>query len=151
MCYDMYFPRQKVEEESGEPEESFLLQHHPAECECRLCQGLVPVAIKVLHPGIVRRSIRDLDVLHLLAGFVQLFVPWMSWWRPATCVDEFGDRLHRMINLKREAIALERFNFNFVANPNVRSVELGRTELIAELPYTFFSKGRRELACIFWL
>jgi len=111
---------EQVEEESGEPEESFLLQHHPAECECRLCQGLVPVAIKVLHPGIVRRSIRDLDVLHLLAGFVQLFVPWMSWWRPATCVDEFGDRLHRMINLKREAIALERFNFNFVANPNVR-------------------------------
>lgn len=110
----------ETDPEFVELEPCVLLQHHPAECICRHCLGLVPVAIKVLHPGIVRKSIRDLEVLHLLASFVQTFVPWMSWWKPAICVEEFADRLHRMINLKREALSLERFNINFAADPHVR-------------------------------
>merc|ERR1719334_2696138 len=84
-----------------ETEDAVPLRFHPDECVCRLCQGLVPVAVKVLHPGIVRRTILDLELLSLLASVVQTIVPWMNWWLPATCVEEFGDRIHRMINLKR--------------------------------------------------
>jgi len=101
-------------------DEAVLLKFHPSECECQLCQNLVPVAIKVLHPGIVRRATRELSVIRLLAGFVQTCFPPLWWIEPVNCIDEFADRLHRLINLKREAIALERFNINFNLNPNIR-------------------------------
>ncbi|XP_071951367.1 uncharacterized aarF domain-containing protein kinase 2-like [Antedon mediterranea] len=75
-------------------------------------EGLVPVAIKVLHPRVYRRVSRDLRLLHN-AAWLCSFVPGLKWLSLPECVKEFEQLMKQQIDLRIEARNLERFCENF--------------------------------------
>ncbi|XP_064636450.1 uncharacterized aarF domain-containing protein kinase 2-like [Lineus longissimus] len=82
--------------------------------------GLVPVAVKVLHPGIYRAVQRDIKILRFLAKVVEFIFPNLKWLSVRECVEEFADLMERQIDLRVEARCLDKFYDNFEDNPNIR-------------------------------
>ena len=50
----------------------------------------VPVAVKVLHPGIVESVLRDVSLMNLAANFIDYVFPDVYWISLRECVNEFG-------------------------------------------------------------
>lgn len=80
---------------------------------------LVPVAIKVLHPGMYREFQRDLDILKWLAGAAEFIFPSLRWLSLKQCVEEFSGLMEDQLNLKTEAKNLEMFRSKFEDVSNV--------------------------------
>ncbi|XP_042218593.1 uncharacterized aarF domain-containing protein kinase 2-like isoform X2 [Homarus americanus] len=76
-------------------------------------EGLVPVAIKVLHPGVQSAFKRDLRIMRAFAWFITFVFPSVKWLSLPQCVDEFSEVVTAQINLKTEAENLETFSENF--------------------------------------
>ncbi|XP_078076145.1 putative aarF domain-containing protein kinase 2 isoform X1 [Mustelus asterias] len=74
--------------------------------------SLIPVAIKVMHPGIVHRVKMDL-LLMKASSWVLDLLPGLKWLRWTEVVGEFERLMTRLIDLRYEAKNLERFRENF--------------------------------------
>ncbi|KAJ6660028.1 hypothetical protein lerEdw1_018226 [Lerista edwardsae] len=72
----------------------------------------VPVAIKVLHPGLVHQVQRDLFLMKMASRFVELF-PGLKWLSLTEIVEEFEKLMIQQIDLRYEARNLDRFRHNF--------------------------------------
>ncbi|CAH1777512.1 unnamed protein product [Owenia fusiformis] len=83
-------------------------------------EGLIPVAVKVLHPGVYSTVNRDLKILRFLAQSLEFIVPSLRWLSLKDCVEEFADLMKRQIDLRYEADCLEQFITNFSDVPCVR-------------------------------
>ncbi|XP_071787407.1 uncharacterized aarF domain-containing protein kinase 2-like [Asterias amurensis] len=73
---------------------------------------VIPVAIKVLHPGIYRRVQWDLQLLQILAKILSI-VPGLQWLSLPECMAEFEQLMKKQIDLRIEANNLDRFVENF--------------------------------------
>lgn len=75
-------------------------------------EHLIPVAIKVIHPG-VRRQV-EIDLLLMKAGSWLLnCLPGLKWLSLCEVVDEFEKLMTKQIDLRFEARNIERFQENF--------------------------------------
>ncbi|XP_072040037.1 uncharacterized aarF domain-containing protein kinase 2-like isoform X2 [Amphiura filiformis] len=83
---------------------------------------LIPVAIKILHPGVYNTVHWDIQLLHTLARFCSL-IPGVKWLSLTECVEEFEAMMKNQIDLVVEAENLDRFNKNF---SNVSCVKFPR-------------------------
>lgn len=80
---------------------------------------LVPVAVKVLHPGLLSQV--RMDLLLMKAGSqVLAFLPGIKWLSLPEIVEEFEKLMVQQIDLRYEARNLEHFQCNFL---NVNSVK----------------------------
>ncbi|XP_053110729.1 uncharacterized aarF domain-containing protein kinase 2 isoform X2 [Hemicordylus capensis] len=73
---------------------------------------LIPVAIKVLHPGLVHQVQMDLFLMKNISRFIELF-PGLKWLSLTEIVEEFEKLMIQQIDLRYEARNLERFRRNF--------------------------------------
>lgn len=77
-----------------------------------LKEHLIPVAIKVLHPG-VRKQV-ELDLLLMKAGsWLLQCLPGLKWLSLCEVVEEFEKLMTKQIDLRFEAKNIERFRANF--------------------------------------
>ncbi|XP_030588102.1 uncharacterized aarF domain-containing protein kinase 2 [Archocentrus centrarchus] len=91
-------------EEEGSEERSHLDGQHE--------EHLMPVAIKVVHPG-VRRQV-EIDLLLMKAGSWLLHcLPGLKWLSMCEIVEEFEKLMTKQIDLRFEARNIERFQNNF--------------------------------------
>ncbi|KFV39081.1 putative aarF domain-containing protein kinase 2, partial [Tyto alba] len=74
---------------------------------------LVPVAIKVLHPGLVHQVQMDLFLMKMGSHIIGL-LPGFKWLSLTEIVEEFEKLMIQQIDLRYEAKNLERFRQNFV-------------------------------------
>uniref|UniRef100_UPI0037E7F867 uncharacterized aarF domain-containing protein kinase 2 n=1 Tax=Semicossyphus pulcher TaxID=241346 RepID=UPI0037E7F867 len=75
-------------------------------------EHLIPVAIKVIHPG-VRRQV-EIDLLLMKAGsWLLQCLPGLKWLSLCEIVDEFEKLMTKQIDLRFEAKNMERFRENF--------------------------------------
>jgi len=77
------------------------------------------VAVKVLHAGVDRKVLADLDLFQALARFLEPRDPELARYRPTVLVDEFQKMMHASINLSQELANLQRFSANFADEPDV--------------------------------
>nr|XP_019934435.1 PREDICTED: uncharacterized aarF domain-containing protein kinase 2 [Paralichthys olivaceus] len=103
------FWRGSREEESYE-ERSYLDGKHEESSTEK--EHLIPVAIKVVHPG-VRRQV-EIDLLLMKAGsWLLLCLPRLKWLSLFEIVEEFEKLMTRQIDLRCEARNIELFRENF--------------------------------------
>ncbi|XP_064105098.1 uncharacterized aarF domain-containing protein kinase 2-like [Macrobrachium nipponense] len=76
-------------------------------------EGLIPVAVKVLHPSMQTYFRRDLKILRACASFLTFVYPPIRWLSLPQCVDEFAHVISGQVNLKKEAENMELFSENF--------------------------------------
>lgn len=105
--------------EEADHDKSFPFEEAPPDD----LDGLVPVALKVLHPSVFSCFRRDLRILRACACFITFVYPPLRWLSLPQCVDEFAEVMSGQINLKMEAENLERFSENF---SDVTSVKFPR-------------------------
>ncbi|XP_023785757.1 uncharacterized aarF domain-containing protein kinase 2, partial [Cyanistes caeruleus] len=74
---------------------------------------LVPVAIKVLHPGLVHQVQMDLFLMKMGSRIIGL-LPGFKWLSLTEIVEEFEKLMMQQIDLRYEARNLERFRQNFL-------------------------------------
>ncbi|XP_041460416.1 uncharacterized aarF domain-containing protein kinase 2-like [Lytechinus variegatus] len=79
----------------------------------------IPVAVKVLHPGIYECVHLDLRIIHVFARILNL-IPGLHWLSPVDLVDEFESLMKNQINLKLEAENLDKFHQNFSKVPHIK-------------------------------
>ncbi|GCC35770.1 uncharacterized aarF domain-containing protein kinase 2 [Chiloscyllium punctatum] len=103
-----------AEESAGIPElEDRKAYHHPEPIT------LIPVVIKVMHPGIAHRVNMDL-MLMKAASWVLNLLPGLKWLRLTEVIGEFEEVMKRLIDLRHEAKNMEKFRENF---QNMESVK----------------------------
>ncbi|KAL7982300.1 hypothetical protein Chor_009898 [Crotalus horridus] len=73
---------------------------------------IFPVAIKVLHPGLVQQVQMDLFLMKIGSRFLELF-PGIRWLSVTEIVEEFEKLMIQQIDLRYEAKNLEHFHLNF--------------------------------------
>ncbi|KAK5601095.1 hypothetical protein CRENBAI_004131 [Crenichthys baileyi] len=107
----------RKEEEEGNKESSYADQQ-PGESSNEK-ERLIPVAIKVVHPG-VRRQV-EIDLLLMKAGSWLLHcVPGLKWLSMCEVVEEFEKLMTKQIDLRFEARNIERFQENFRDVDNIK-------------------------------
>uniref|UniRef100_A0A8C4JVY2 AarF domain containing kinase 2 n=1 Tax=Dromaius novaehollandiae TaxID=8790 RepID=A0A8C4JVY2_DRONO len=74
---------------------------------------LIPVAIKVLHPGLVHQVQMDLFLMKMGSRIIEL-LPGFKWLSLTEIVEEFEKLMIQQIDLRYEARNLERFRQNFL-------------------------------------
>ncbi|XP_057283823.1 uncharacterized aarF domain-containing protein kinase 2 [Pezoporus wallicus] len=85
-----------------------LVNAHPSSA-----RHLTPVAIKVLHPGLVHQVQMDLFLMKLGSYIIGL-LPGFKWLSLTEIVEEFEKLMIQQIDLRYEARNLERFRQNFL-------------------------------------
>ena len=61
--------------------------------------GSLPVAVKVVHPGVVASVLRDVYLMETVAWFVDRVFPSVYWISLRECVDEFGIVMKKQVSL----------------------------------------------------
>jgi ubiquinone biosynthesis protein len=77
------------------------------------------VVVKVLHDGVERRVLEDLELMEAIASYVEQQDPVLAQLRPTIIVGEFSQMLHDAIDLSQELRNLQRFAMNFADEPDV--------------------------------
>jgi ubiquinone biosynthesis protein len=77
------------------------------------------VVVKVLHDGVERRVLEDLELLEAIASYVEQQDPVLAQLRPTVIVGEFSQMLHDAIDLSQELRNLQRFALNFADEADV--------------------------------
>jgi ubiquinone biosynthesis protein len=77
------------------------------------------VAVKVLHDGVERRVLADLDLMQVIAAYLEDEDPGIAQLRPTVIVSEFSQMLHDAIDLSQELQNLQRFTLNFADEPDI--------------------------------
>ncbi|XP_069759738.1 uncharacterized aarF domain-containing protein kinase 2 isoform X2 [Narcine bancroftii] len=80
---------------------------------------LIPVAIKVMHPGIAHQISMDLKLMKVASWILNL-LPGLKWLRLKEVVEEFEEVMLRQIDLRHEARIMERFRENFLGMESVK-------------------------------
>ncbi|KAL2309871.1 hypothetical protein Nmel_006101 [Mimus melanotis] len=96
--------RMSLPEQGAKP----LLNTNPASA-----RHLMPVAIKVLHPGLVHQVQMDLFLMKMGSRIIGL-LPGFKWLSLTEIVEEFEKLMMQQIDLRYEARNLERFRQNFL-------------------------------------
>jgi aarF domain-containing kinase len=94
-------------------------QVHMATVKHPSFQQVQKCAVKVLHPGVEELIATDLSIIRGLAAIVNNIIPgahWMSFPEEATY---FSDMMTQQLDLRREAVNLNKFRKNFRDWPNV--------------------------------
>lgn len=108
-------------------------------------EGLVPVAVKVMHPGMEQAFRRDLTILRTCASIVTALVPPLRWLSLPQCVDEFAQVMSAQINLKVEADNLEKFSENFSDVPFIKFPRPLRPYVTTKVLVETFEEGEAML------
>ena len=77
------------------------------------------VAVKVLHDGVERRVLDDLDLMQAVAIYLEQKDTELAQLRPTLLIDEFSEMMHDAIDLSQELANLQRFTANFAEEPDV--------------------------------
>ena len=77
------------------------------------------VAVKVLHDGVERRVVDDLDLMQAVATYLEQKDAELAQLRPTLLIDEFSEMMHDAIDLSQELANLQRFTANFAEEPDV--------------------------------
>jgi ubiquinone biosynthesis protein len=77
------------------------------------------VAVKVLHDGVERRVLEDLDLMQAVATYLEQKDAELAQLRPALLVAEFSEMMRDAIDLSQELINLQRFTANFAEEPDI--------------------------------
>ena len=77
------------------------------------------VAVKVLHDGVERRVLDDLDLMQAVATYLEQEDAELAQLRPTLLIDEFSEMMHDAIDLSQELANLQRFTANFAEEPDV--------------------------------
>ncbi|KAL4625060.1 putative aarF domain-containing protein kinase 2 [Arapaima gigas] len=93
-------------------EEADTVRDRQGPCQLQESEHLIPVAIKVLHPGVKRQVQVDL-LLMRAASQLLTWVPGLKWLSLPEIVEEFEKLMTRQIDLRYEAQNFERFQVNF--------------------------------------
>lgn len=83
------------------------------ESEEERVEGLLPVAIKVLHPGMQGLLRRDLVLMKVVAKVLTFVIPSLQWLSLPECVEEFSHFLSAQTDLLNEAKNLDIFSTYF--------------------------------------
>ena len=75
--------------------------------------------MKVLHPGIVRRTQLDLALMRFVASSLTSLFPSLAWLNLEAAVTEFQTLLEAQLDLRTEAANLVRFRQNFSSDETV--------------------------------
>ena len=78
-----------------------------------------PVAVKILHDGVERRLISDLELMRALASFIESVDDELARYRPTRLVEEFESTMRSAMDLRKEQRNLLRFAENFKDEPDV--------------------------------
>ena len=78
-----------------------------------------PVVVKVLHEGVERKVISDLELMHALAAFLESVDDQLARYRPVALVTEFDAMMRAAIDLTKEMASLKRFTANFAAEADI--------------------------------
>ncbi|XP_037778220.1 uncharacterized aarF domain-containing protein kinase 2-like isoform X3 [Penaeus monodon] len=131
-----------VEEwQEGVHDKSLPLEEFPPED----LDGLVPVAVKVLHPGIYSYFRRDLKIMKACASFISAIYPPLKWLSLPQCVQEFAEVMSCQIDLKLEAENMELFAENFADNPYVRFPRILRPYVTRKVLVETFEEGEQMI------
>jgi predicted unusual protein kinase regulating ubiquinone biosynthesis (AarF/ABC1/UbiB family) len=84
----------------------------------RTKDGVVEVAVKVLHPNLLPAVENDINALHGVAWLIELVPRFRNLDLP-NLIDEFKLFITAQVDLRLEARHLERFRENFASNPLV--------------------------------
>jgi len=76
------------------------------------------VAVKVIHPGVKRQIEADLELLRIGAWLVEA-TGHLQWWSVCDFVEEFAQIMHKQLDLRCEAEALDRFRANFAGRTDI--------------------------------
>ena len=89
----------------------------------------MPVAVKILRPGIENAFARELDLLHWLAEIVERFIPKARRLRPTGVIDTLSEVVAMELDLRLEAAAGDELRDNFKEDPrfNVPKMDWTRT------------------------
>ncbi|XP_011406621.2 PREDICTED: uncharacterized aarF domain-containing protein kinase 2-like [Amphimedon queenslandica] len=82
--------------------------------------GSLPVAVKVVHPGVVGSVLRDVYLMETVAWFVDRVFPSVYWISLRECVDEFGIVMKKQLDLKAEAVSMDQFRKNFKSHKHIK-------------------------------
>lgn len=80
---------------------------------CKLPKWEKPLVIKVLHPRVKEYIDRDLRIVYNLANLIDRLLPQMKWISLPQEVQEFETLMNQQLDLRLEAINLNKFNKNF--------------------------------------
>ncbi|KAK7096681.1 hypothetical protein V1264_003757 [Littorina saxatilis] len=80
----------------------------------------IPVAVKVLHPGIHERFSNNLVLMSMVAGFLEFVIPSLRWVNLTDCVREFSVAMMKQMDMIHEARCLKRFYADFADVTSVR-------------------------------
>ncbi|XP_047496435.1 uncharacterized aarF domain-containing protein kinase 2-like isoform X3 [Penaeus chinensis] len=131
-----------VEEwQEGVHDKSLPLEEGPPED----LDGLVPVAVKVLHPGIYSNFRRDLKIMKACASFISAIYPPLKWLSLPQCVQEFAEVMSCQIDLKLEAENMELFAENFADNPYVRFPRILRPYVTRKVLVETYEEGEQMI------
>lgn len=76
-------------------------------------QKFVDIAIKIAKPGIRGQIEVDLAIMKTFVWMAQKILPSLLFVNPISCLNQFETVLKRQVDLRNEAMALERFSKNF--------------------------------------
>ena len=77
------------------------------------------MAVKVLHDGVERRVLEDLDLMQAVATYLEQEDAELAQLRPTLLIAEFSEMMHDAIDLSQELTNLQRFTANFAAEPDI--------------------------------
>jgi ubiquinone biosynthesis protein len=77
------------------------------------------VAVKVLHDGVERRVLEDLELMQGIAAYLEDEDSEIAQLRPTLLIGEFSQMMHDAIDLSQELTNLQRFTMNFAEEPDV--------------------------------
>ena len=89
----------------------------------------IPVAVKILRPGIEEKFDRELDLLYWLASILEGFAPNIRRLRPIEVVDTLSQTVFMEMDLRLEAAASDELRLNFENDPsfNIPKMDWSRT------------------------
>ena len=77
------------------------------------------VAVKVLHDGVERKVLEDLELMQAIAAYLEDEDAEIAQLRPTLLIGEFSQMMHDAIDLSQELSNLQRFTANFAAEPDI--------------------------------
>ena len=77
------------------------------------------VVVKVLHHGADSRVLSDVELMRVLAGYLETVDHDLARYRPAAMVGEFETMMRSAIDFRVELASLQQFQTNFAADPQV--------------------------------
>ena len=82
--------------------------------------GGIDVVVKVQRPSVRETVVRDLELLHMLAGLIERAIPESKIYSPVALVDQFDRAITSELDFKLEAEHSERFTKNFAGKDVAR-------------------------------